>query len=211
VAEELQDTTSLDVQGLHRAKDRGLGIEHFTGPRDEHGRNTKGHAIRILNDVAGTGDIPNRVATSFEGCADTTGGEGGGIGFTLGKLLAGEFCDRTTLSIGFQEAVMLLSGQTGEGMEDVGVVSGAVLESPVLDGRCHDISGGGLERRTGLDRLLQRFVDGLGQPCLHDLVIEDILAKQSGGMAFLESQGIGDAKVIRGRNGAQTGGTNTHE
>ena len=123
---------------------------------------------------------------------------------------AGSAGDGAALAVGFEEAVVFLGREAGEGLEHVCIVRGTVLERPILDRRSHDVGRARIERRTGIDRLLQGLVDRLGQAGLHDLVVKDILAEEGGGMAFLEGEGIGDAKVIRGRDGVETGGTDTH-
>jgi hypothetical protein len=43
------------------------------------------------------------------------------------------------VAVGLEEAVVLLGGEPGEGVEDVGVVGGALLDRPVLHGRCDDV------------------------------------------------------------------------
>ena len=66
--------------------------------------------------------------------------------------------------VGWQEAVVLLGGQAGHGLEQVREVGGALFDGPVLHGGGDGVGDGRVERRAVLDGLLQRLEDGLGQP-----------------------------------------------
>ena len=77
-----------------------------------------------------------------------------------------------------EEAVVLLGGQAGHRLEQVGVVGRALLDGPVLHGGGDGVGDGRVERRALLDRLLQGLEDRLGQALPLHLLVEDVHAEQ---------------------------------
>ena len=80
---------------------------------------------------------------------------------------------------------MLLGGNAGHWLEPMGEMSGALLNRPILHGVGHNARHLRVERRSLPHRLLQRFIDILGQSFLHDGLVKDHAAKQFGN--FLHS------------------------
>ena len=164
LAEELEDADGLGAEGFHRAEQRGLLVERLAGPAQEGGGDDQGRAVGVLEDVGGAGRVPGGVAAGFEGGAEAAGGKAAGIGLALDQFLAAEFGQRAPMPSGREEAVVLLGGDAGHRLEQVGVVGGALLDRPVLHGGGDGVGDRGIERRALLDRLLQGLEDGLGQP-----------------------------------------------
>ena len=194
MAEQFQDSLSLAVEGLHRTQQGRFLVECFARPRDKCGRNAQRRAVRILQDVGGAGDVPDRVAAGFERGPDAARGKARTIGLTLNQLLAGELGNRSAVAIGRKEAIVLLGGQTGERIEDVGVVRGAFFDRPVLHRRRHDVGNLGIKFLAGVDRLHQRFVDRFRQTIFHHTLAEYV------GCEKLLSGSLGE--IQGGREGA---------
>jgi len=67
---------------------------------------------------------------------------------------------------------VLLGGEPGHRLEQVGIVRGTVFECPVLHGRGNRIRNAGIERNTLLDGLLKSLEHRLRQPGLLHLLAE---------------------------------------
>src|SRR5262249_44207958 len=119
IAEQTQDAQGLRGQRLDRAQQRRLLVQGLAGPAEEGGRDDQGGAVGPFAQVGGAGGVPGRVAAGLEGGADAAGGEGGGVGLAADQLLAAEFGDGAAVGDGGDEAVVLLGGQPGHGLEDV--------------------------------------------------------------------------------------------
>ena len=145
VAEQLQNPLGLRVQGLHRSQQRRLLVQRLAGPRDERRRDAERRAVGVFQDVGRAGDVPGRVAAGLEGGADAARGEARGVGLALDQFLAGELGDGVAVAVGGEEAVVLLGGQAGQRIEDVGVVGGPLLDRPVLHGQGHGVGDGRIE------------------------------------------------------------------
>ena len=152
-------------------------VERVTGHRHEDRRNAERVAVRVLKDVGRTRDVPAGVATGLERVAQPTAGEARCVGLALGQCLAGELGQRRAVACRFKEAVVLLSGKAGQWVEDVRVVSRALLHRPVLHGGGNRVSDERVERRRVLDRRHHRLENRLRQPLLHDDLAEDVLAE----------------------------------
>ena len=129
-------------------------------------------------DIGRARRVPAGVAAGLERGADAARGEARRVGLALHQLLAAEFGDGRAGAGRAQEAVVLLGGQAGHRLEEVGVVGGAVLEGPVLHGAGDRVGDGRVERQPLLDRLLQRLEDRLRQPGLLDFLTENQLAEE---------------------------------
>ena len=95
-----------------------------------------------------------------------------GVRFALHQLLAAELGDGRAGAGRAEEAIVLLGGQPGHRLEQVGVVRGPVFDGPVLHGAGDRVGDGRVERHALLDRLLQCLEHRLGQPCLLHFLAE---------------------------------------
>ena len=106
---------------------------------------------------------------------------------------------------------MLFGRQAGQGIEDVGVVRGALLDGPVLHGRGHGVGDRAVELLALFDRPLERLEDQLRQPLLHLGQAEDVRAIEFAGGRLGEVQRGRNGLVIgNGLNRLQTRRTATH-
>ena len=207
VAEEGQHAASLLVDGLHRAEQRGLLIERLARPRAERRGDAERGAVGVVEDVGGARRIPGGVATGLERGPQAARREAGRVGFALDQLLAGELGDRVSITRGREETVVLLGGDPGERVEDVGVVRGPLLDGPVLHGQRHRVGDVRVERLALLDRGLQRLVDALRQAVLHDRVTEHVGAEDLAGGRLAEVPRLTvRLVVVDGGDGAGAGG-----
>ena len=174
VAEEVEEAGRLLGHGLLRAQQRGLVVEGLPGHGDEHGRDAERVAVGVLEDVGRAGHVPAGVAPCLEGRPQPAVGEAGRVGLTLDQGLAGEFGDGVTVPTGLEEAVVLLGGEVGQGVEDVGVVGGPLLHGPVLHDHGHHVGHRRVERLGVLDGGHQRLEDRLGEAFLHHRLGEDV-------------------------------------
>ena len=196
VAEEGQDAAGLLVEGLHRAEERGLLVEGLARPRAEGRGDAEGRAVGIVEDVGRARGIPGGVATGLERRPQPAGGEARGIGLALDQFLAGELKDRLTIAGRREEAVVLLGGQPGERIEDVGVVGGPLLDRPILHRQRHGIGDRRIERLALLDRRLKRLVDALREPVLHHRIAEDVGSEDLVGGRLAEVPGLAIRLVV---------------
>ena len=148
-----------------------------------HDTNTVGMtSVAPLGDsrmYAGESGIPAGVAAGLEGGADAAGGEAAGVRLALDQFLAAELGDPAAGAGRAEEAVVLLGGQAGERLEQVGEVGGPVLERPVLHGAGDGVGDGRVgELGAEPDRLLERLEHRLGQPRLLHLLAEHQRAEQ---------------------------------
>jgi hypothetical protein len=186
VSEEAEHPERLAVEGFDGAQQWDLVIERISGPGGKDAWDAQRCPVGMLHDEGGRGRVPCRVASGFEGLAQTAAGEGGGIGLALDEVLAGELCNGTAAGIGGDEAFVLFGCAAGQWLEPVSVVRGAALDCPFLHRQGNDIGDGGIELLALLDRCQKRAEDRLGKALLHDLEREDVLRKDlfdgNGGM-----------------------------
>ena len=133
IAEKSEYSQSCVGNNVHGAKQRSFLIQRFTGVGIECGRDIKRTA---LYECIG-GRIPCGIASRLERCSDTAGREAGRIGLALDKLLAGELHDNSAVAHRGDEAVVLLSGDTGHRLEPVCVMCCTLLDRPVLHCACN--------------------------------------------------------------------------
>ncbi len=167
VAEQFQNALGVRTHGLLATQQRRLVVQGFAGHRHEHRGNAQRIAVRVLQNVGRAGDVPPGVATRLERAAQAARREARRVRLTLDQGLAGEFGQRLPVGDRLEEAVMLLGGQPGHRVEDVGVVGGALLECPVLHRRGDRIGDRRVQLLALLDRGDHRLVDRLGQTRLH--------------------------------------------
>ena len=161
LAEQLQDADGLTGQCVHGTQQGSLFIQSLAGVADECSRNAQ-HVI-LHKGIAG--GVPCGVAACLTGSAQTAGGEGGSIGLAAYQLLTGELHDGGTVAHRADEAIVLLAGDAGQGLEPVGVMGGTQLH-------CHlDI-----QRSTLVQGVLQALVGSAGQALLHNVLIKDLAA-----------------------------------
>ena len=84
IAEQLQYTKRLTVDGLHRTEQRRFFVERLSAVRAERGRDTE-HAV-LYKRIRGR--IPSGVASRLKGGAQSAGRERGSVRFALNQLLA---------------------------------------------------------------------------------------------------------------------------
>ena len=159
---------------LLTAQQRGLVVQCVARHRHEHRWDAQGVAVRVLQDVGRARNIPAGVAASLERAAQATRRETRRVRLSLDEGFAGELGQRLAVGNRLQEAVVLLGGQAGHRVEDVGVVGGALFQCPVLHRGRHRVGDRRVEFRALLDRRDHGFEDRLGQPHLHLCLREDI-------------------------------------
>ncbi len=182
VAEEVEHPLGVDRHRLLRAQHRGLVVERLAGHRDEDRRDAQRVAVGVLQHVRRAHHVPAGVAARLEGVAQPTVGEARGVGLALDQGLAGERRERRAVADRVEEAVVLLRGQAGQRVEDVGVVGGALLQGPVLHRRGDRVGDLGVERAGLLDGGQDGLVDALRQTLLHRREAEDVLAEDLAGL-----------------------------
>ena len=181
---------------IERSK-RGLLVQRLAGPGNEGRGNAERRAVGVFQDVGRAGNVPGRIAAGLEGGADAARRKARSVRLALDQRAAGEFGHRAAVAIGGEEAVVLLGGQSGQGVEDVGVVRRALLDGPGLDGRGHGVGDRTVELLALFDRPLQRLEYQLRQPLLH--------LGQAKHVGTVEFAGRRFGEIQRGRNGLVIG------
>ena len=178
VAEQLKYAHRLTVNGLHRAQERGLLIQRVSAVGTERG----GYAQSIILNKCVRRGIPRGIAARLERAAQTARREAGRIRLALYKLLAGKLHYYMAVRGGGYEAVVLFSGNAGHGLEPVGVVSGALLNRPILHRVGDYIGNSRIQALTVLHRLAQCLVRILWQSLAHQRIVEYEGSKQFGNL-----------------------------
>ena len=172
LAEQMQHLAGLVGDGLHRAQQRGLFVQSLAGV----GAERCGNAERVVLHESVAGGIPGGIAAGLGGGAQTAGGEGGSIRLALDQLFAGELHDGSAVRLGADKAVVLLTGDAGQGLEPVGVVGRALLNGPALHDAGHDIGDLKVKRLTLFNRRFQTLVGRARQTLAHLMLVEDFAA-----------------------------------
>ena len=180
VAEQPQDTQTLGVDGLHGAQQGGLLVQCLAVIGDEDGGDAQDGARAHFLHKGGGGHVPGGVAPGVVGGAQAAGGEGGGVGLTHDELLAGELQQGLAVLGAGHKGVVFLRGDSGERLEPVGVVGGALFHGPILHGVGHDIGGGNADVAAVFHDVHDLGKDLLGQTLPHDGGAEHVGAKQLG-------------------------------
>ena len=174
LAKELQHAAGFLADGLHGAQQRGLLVQDLAGV----GAERRGDAQRVVLDERIAGRIPGGVASGLKRGAQAAGRERGGVRLALDELLAGELHDDRAVGAGRDERVVLLGGDAGHRLEPVGEVGHALFNRPVLH-RIGDHAGDlRIQRRALANGALERLVYVLGQPFLHNRLVENHAAEQ---------------------------------
>ena len=166
VAEDVDDAHGLLVDGLDGAEQRGLLVEDLSAVGAEDGRD----AQSVVLDERRRGRVPGGVASRLKGRADAAGRERRRVRFRTDELLAGEVHDDLPVAHRSDEAVVLLGGDTGHGLEPVGVVSGTFFHRPGLHGTGDLLRDLRVQRRVVRRSLFQRVVGLVGESLMHDFV-----------------------------------------
>ena len=167
VAEQLQDALGVCAHRLLAAQQWCLVVQCLAGHRHEHRRDTQRVAVRVLQDVGRAGDVPTGVAAGLEGAAQSARREAGCVRFALNQRLTRELGQCLAVGDRFQEAVVLLGGQSRHRIEDVRIVRGALRQRPVLHRRGDRVGDGRVQLGALFDGGDDRFVHRLGQPQPH--------------------------------------------
>ena len=210
VPEQLEDPRRLLGHGLLRAQQGRLVVEGLARHRHEHRRDAQRVAVGVLQDVRGAGDVPAGVAAGLEGGPQATAREARCVGLALGQRLARELGDRRSVAARLQEAVVLLRGEMGQGVEDVGVVGRPLLHRPVLHGRRHHVGHRRIERLGVLDGGHQGLEHRLGEPGLHDRLGEHVLTEDLSRLLCDREEGGGQFVVLDRFDRLQAGLASTH-
>ena len=176
VAEQAQDADALLVKHVHGAQQGRFLVQRLPAVRAEDGGDIQ---CFVLYEGVGRG-IPRGVATRLECGAEPAGGEGRGVRLALAQLLGTQLHDHAVLTGAGDEAVVLLGGEAGHGLEPVGVMGGTLFDRPILHG-VGDLAGGGtIQRRSLCQTLLPLLINGGGETLLHLLLVEYHLPEQGG-------------------------------
>ena len=168
-AEEGEQAFGLLLERHLAAQERRFLVERLARVGDER----RGDAEHLVLDECGARGIPNGVAARLEGGTDAAGGEARRIGLALHELLAREGHEHAAIALGGDEAVVLLGGDAGEGLEPVREVGGAHLERPLLHGMGDLVGDVDVEGLAVVHDAPELLVGGFGQPLLHDCLRED--------------------------------------
>ena len=168
LAEQIEHAMRLVLDGAHGPQERRLLVKRLAGVGAEGG----GDAEHLVLDEGVGGGIPRRVAAGLEGGAQAARGEARRVGLALDELLARERHDGAAVLGGVDEAVVLLGGDAGEGLEPVGIMGRALLDGPLLHGVGDDVGHVDVKRHAFLDGSHELLVGGLGQALLHRVLVE---------------------------------------
>jgi hypothetical protein len=197
MAEEPENPLRLDIQGLHRFQDGGLLVQDFSRPRDVGSGDAQGGAVGILQEVGRAGGIPGGVAAGGMGGAESSAGEGRGVGLSLDQGFPFELGDRRgAVRTRVVEAVVLFRGGPGQGVEDVTEMGCAAADGPGPHGVRHFVGDGRIKRGLAPDggsNLAEHFRTEL---LLHHRQTEDVRT---------EDLSRGSARVVEGFGGFGAG------
>ena len=176
VSEEPEDLHRLVAYGLHASEQRGLLVQRFSGVRKEN----RGDVKRVVPDEGIAGGVPGRVAAGLEGGPQSAGGEGRSVGLALDQALAAELHDRASALCRGYEGIVLFGGDSGHGLEPVGVMGAAVLERPCLHGVGDAVGHVQVDVLAFGHGFPERLVDVLGEFLPHHGIVEDQTSKVIG-------------------------------
>ena len=161
-------TLCLVGDRLHAAQQRRLLVEGFAGVGDER----RGNAEHLVLDEREARGIPGRIATRLGRTTQAAARERRRVRLALDELLARKRRDGHAVTQRVDEGVMLLGGDAGKRLEPMRVVRASILDGPLLHGMRHSVGRILVKRGAVLDGLVQTLVHRLGQPVVHDLVVE---------------------------------------
>ena len=176
LAEEPEHAQGLTRESVHGAQQGRLLVEGLAAV----GAEGRWDAERVALDEGVACRVPGGVAAGLEGGAQAAGGEGGRVRLALDELTAGELHDDAAVGRGAYEAVVLLGGNAGHGLEPVREVRCTALDRPVLHGRGDLARNVGIERAPGINGLLEGIIYPAGEPGLHCPVVKNHTSKVFG-------------------------------
>ena len=180
VAEETADAHSLAADRLHRAQQRRLLIQRFTGIRAEDRGNAQRLRVAAVIKESRARDVPDGISTRFKRCTDAAGREGRRIRLALDELLAAQFHDHAAVLLRADEGIMLFRRRTGQRLKPVRVMRRAAFDRPLFHRAGRRIRHNRIQFLSGLHGALQTLIDRTGQACLHLLVAKDVDAIYAG-------------------------------
>ena len=168
VAEKAKQSYSLGAYCVHRTKQGGLCIKGIS----RIGAECRGYVERAVLYERVRAGIPSRISSRLKGSAKSARGERGRIGFSLNKLLSRKLHNDLAGPYGSNKGVVLFGGYARKGLEPVGIVGSAFFYCPVLHCVCHNVCNRRVYGLTRSNGFCQGFIDLLGKPLTHDLVVE---------------------------------------
>eukprot|EP01137_Pigoraptor_chileana_P032743 Opistho-2@22630 len=175
-AEETKQRNCFPLQCGDGAQEGGLGVERLAAPGAEGGGNAQRLAIRALPDERGRGRIPQCVSARLEGRAEASRGKGASVRLALDQLLSGKL-KQQDIAGKFNERVVLFRRLSGEWLEPMAKVRGALFNGPFAHRICDNVSEAIVHRRAALDHGMQSPVRVLRQLGAHHTVVECVDAK----------------------------------
>ena len=169
VAEESENTKSLLVESLHGTEQRRFLVECLAAVRAERRGNAEG---LVFYKCVGSG-IPRGVAAGFKGCSESARREGRCVRLAFYQFLARELHDNASVGCGGYEAVMLLGGNAGQGLEPVGEMGRAMLNGPVFHSGGNCVGDVIIQACSFVNSLLERLVNIGGKHCFHHSVVKN--------------------------------------
>ena len=166
------------------AEQAGLFVERIAVIADEHRRNAKGLAVRVLHDEHRARRIPGRIAARFESRAHAARGKARGVRLALNQLRARKFFDHASVVVEGQKGVVLLGRRAGLRLEPVAEMSHALGERPFFDRVSDGVGDILIELFAGLDRREKLRVNFFRKLFFHLPDIEGI-----------DSVELGDSKI----------------
>ena len=169
VPQSAQQAHALLGHCLHRAQQRGLGVQRLAVVGAESGRDKQ----RPVPHKGRGGRVPGGVAPGLKGCPQAAGREGGGIRLALNQRLAGKVQRNAAVLSGCgKKGVVFAGGKIVHRLEPVGVMGGSLLDGPVLHGAGHhirDLRVQSFPQTAGAGKALIGF---FGQAFFHGCVVE---------------------------------------
>ena len=169
VAEKSEYAQSLLVECLHGTEQGRFLVERLAAV----GAERRGDAESFVFYKCVGGGIPRGVAAGFKGCSESAGGEGRCVRLAFYQLLARELHDNAPVGGGGNEAVVLLGGYAGQGLEPVGKMGRAALNGPVLHRGGNCVGDVIIETRSFVNGLLERLVNIGGKHGFHHSVVKN--------------------------------------
>ncbi len=174
-AKEAHEAVGGLLQGLNGAEQRGLLVQGFASVATECGRDAERGAVTVALDEGGGGRIPGGVTAGFESRTEASARERGCVRFADDEVLAAEG-ENGLAVFGFEEGVVLFGGGTGKGLEPVGKVGSAAVDSPLFHGVGDFAGDTRVERCATVDGGEELLANVLGKIGAHGLGVEDVFA-----------------------------------
>ena len=180
-------------KGLQTAEQRSLLVQGLAGIAAEGRGNAEGGTVAVTLDKGGASGVPGRIATGLESGTESAAGETGSVRFAHNQVLAAKGHNGLAV-FKFQEGIVLFGGGTRQGLEPVGKVGSATIQSPLLHGVSHFACNACVQGNALVDGGQQLFAALLGEVVAHGLGVEHVLTE------------IIHVHRGRGQNGAGGGG-----